>query len=319
MKKPSLVELGRQLQQLALSKARGPDWVKQASDVPRQIAEILVQMQANLPQGETSKAFAYGRISPSDDKDPKNSKSIQNQEYEQQQYYERKLAPLGVQWVGFHSDDGVSAFKKPFLLRKNASIINSLAQRGDHILFLRLDRAFRNTRDFANTYRLWEARGINIHFTQEEFDYTTAIGKFVLYIRAGAAELESSCQSERRKGAIASAMANGWSGPGRYPKYGTRKIKCGKRKRVVDCAEDRGIMRQIVRLRELCANCGHANSYATTSKNRCLRCGKKATSFTAISKAILQLYGREVFSRQRSWATSRACWSAFAAEKRLQA
>lgn len=321
-KKPSLVELGQQLQQLALDPSRGPEWVKSASELPEQIARSVGDLFAKLPQTTKPKAYAYGRLSLLDE-DEKAAQakldakelpdSIVAQGSELRNYYEKHLAPSGVQWGGFFPDAGVSAFSKPFLARPKACELNAIAQRGDHILILKLDRAFRNRRDYLGILKLWHQRGINVHFTAHQIDGNTIGGKMMLDVLSMVAEAESQMQSERRRLALKKNKERGFARP--YPKpYGQKLVKCGRHHRLVDDEEERVILKEIVRLRELCTNCGHRNNYPTERFNRCDKCGARALGFIRIGRLITK-----GLNDLRPWTQSVVPLKAFRAEKRLQA
>jgi DNA invertase Pin-like site-specific DNA recombinase len=78
------------------------------------------------------------------------------------------------------------------------------------VLVYKLDRAFRTVRDCANVLDEWFERGVKFKsLTQDAIDTTTSMGKFVLYILAAAAELESSLISDRVTAGMARAKTEG--------------------------------------------------------------------------------------------------------------
>jgi site-specific DNA recombinase len=100
-------------------------------------------------------------------------------------------------WGDVYIDSGFSAFKKHFCKRDAGGALNLRLQPGDHLVFSRLDRAFRRTRDAANMTDDWAKRGITVHYLDLNIDTSTAFGRFALTIMAGMAEFESGCKSER--------------------------------------------------------------------------------------------------------------------------
>lgn len=78
------------------------------------------------------------------------------------------------------------------------------------VVVFKLDRAFRSVRECSNVLQEWNERGIAFRsITQDAIDTTTSMGKFVLYILAAAAELESGLISDRVKAGMARAKAEG--------------------------------------------------------------------------------------------------------------
>ena len=106
-------------------------------------------------------------------------------------------------WGGVCEEAGVSAYTVPLLQRPAGRDLNAKLEAGDHVVFLRMDRAFRSVKDFLNTYELWELRGINVHFLDLGVDMSTANGRLTLHILASVAQWESDVKSERIKAALA--------------------------------------------------------------------------------------------------------------------
>ncbi len=98
---------------------------------------------------------------------------------------------------GFYVDRDTSAYKKPFLTRPAGRRLSAVLTPGDHIVFSRLDRAFRNVRDALTTIETWQRRGIGIHFLDPQVDLSTAHGRAFLQMSAVWAEFSSALHSER--------------------------------------------------------------------------------------------------------------------------
>jgi len=131
-----------------------------------------------------NRAFPYCRHSTSLQE---TSTELQTEELER--YFKYKLAPQGVIWVQPHVDPAVSG-KVPFLEREAGKALDHAAERGDHIICAKMDRGFRDARDFLTMYELWNTRGITLHMLDIQVDSSTPIGKMVMTIVAAVAEWE---------------------------------------------------------------------------------------------------------------------------------
>ncbi len=135
-----------------------------------------------------------------------------------------KVGWRGIRQQGAETDDGffvdqdVSAYKKPFLTRPAGRRLSAVLEPGDHVIFARLDRAFRNVRDALTTIEIWHRRNIGIHFLDPQVDLSTAHGRAFLQISAVWAEFSSALHSERMREVNAQAKRQGRSlnGRGQY-------------------------------------------------------------------------------------------------------
>ena len=59
-------------------------------------------------------------------------------------------------------DPAVSATRTPLLDRRGGSELNGVLLAGDHVIFAKLDRAFRNARDCLVTCEAWISRGVTV-------------------------------------------------------------------------------------------------------------------------------------------------------------
>ena len=77
---------------------------------------------------------------------------------------------------------------------------------------LKLDRMFRNAGDCLTAVDKWERSGISLHVVDlggNAIDTTSAAGRFMLVVLAGAAEMERNLTRERTRSAMAVKKANG--------------------------------------------------------------------------------------------------------------
>jgi hypothetical protein len=78
-----------------------------------------------------------------------------------QEYAATQLAAH--EFMGVTIDDLLDARIFKFLDRPNAAALNVQMQRGDHIVIARMDRGWRDMRDFVQCYELWAERGVLVH------------------------------------------------------------------------------------------------------------------------------------------------------------
>lgn len=75
-------------------------------------------------------------------------------------------------------------------------------KKGDHIVVYNVERFARNTENCVRMLRELEERGINVHFTIERIDFTTAAGRMMLSILSAVAQYQSDISSERIREAL---------------------------------------------------------------------------------------------------------------------
>ena len=106
----------------------------------------------------------------------------------------------GYKIIGIYRDEGNSA-RKPVMKRKVMLRLLEDVKAGkiDRILFLKLDRWFRNVREYHVVQEILEAHGVTWQATMEEYDTVTANGRLRVNIMLSVAENESDRTSERIK------------------------------------------------------------------------------------------------------------------------
>ncbi len=110
-------------------------------------------------------------------------------------------------------DPGVSG-GKPLADREGGKqLLEAIKKRkADAVVMLRLDRMFRNAGDCLTTVEKWEKAGVALHVVDlggNAIDTTSAAGRFMLVVLAGAAEMERNLIRERTKSALAVKRNNG--------------------------------------------------------------------------------------------------------------
>ena len=116
--------------------------------------------------------------------------------------------------VGIYEDDGISARKKYKKRPEMCRMLNDV-EKGliDIIIFIKLDRWFRNIADFYEVQTILDKNNVNWIATEEDYDTTTANGRLHLNIKLSIAQDEADRTSERIKFVIAAKKAKGeeWS------------------------------------------------------------------------------------------------------------
>lgn len=144
------------------------------------------------------KVYGYARVSHIDSVERGISLGTQ-EEAAKTKYQQMKVLEPDLQWERIFVDPAVSAYRHKFAMRPQGAILNQILEKGDVVIFARLDRAFRSVGDCFRTIEAWEARGIRIVFCDQNWDTGTACGKFLVAIFAALAEFQSAMMSERIK------------------------------------------------------------------------------------------------------------------------
>lgn len=119
----------------------------------------------------------------------------------------------GSELLDLITDAGVSG-GKPLASRDGGQrLLTAIRERkADAVVMLKLDRMFRNAGDCLTTVEKWEKAGVALHVVDlggNAIDTTSAAGRFMLVVLAGAAEMERNLTRERTRSAMAVKRANG--------------------------------------------------------------------------------------------------------------
>lgn len=136
----------------------------------------------------------------------------------QRETLERYAAESGMKVVEVYADEGISARKKyknrPAFMRMLEDV---KAGRLDLILFIKLDRWFRNVADYYEVQRILDEHNVRWAATMEPYDTTTANGRLHLNIKLSIAQDESDRTSERIKFVFDSKVKRGEVISGKVP------------------------------------------------------------------------------------------------------
>ena len=104
----------------------------------------------------------------------------------------------GYEIVGYYADEGLTARKKMKNRKELLRLLKDVeADKIDLILVTKLDRWFRNIKDYHNTQAILEAHNCNWKTIFEEYDTSTANGRFAINIMLSVNENECDRTSDR--------------------------------------------------------------------------------------------------------------------------
>lgn len=120
--------------------------------------------------------------------------------------------------VDYYIDDGISARKK-YTRRKDLMRLLGDVEAGkiDVILFIKLDRWFRNVADYYAIQSILEAHHVTWRATHEDYETETSQGQLYVNIMLSIAQNESDRTSDRIKFVFASKVARGEAISARLP------------------------------------------------------------------------------------------------------
>ena len=127
---------------------------------------------------------------------------------------------------GWVYDTAVSG-KKPLFERPEGRNLLALAQPGDHLVWAKLDRAFRSVVDGASTLSMLAHKGVFVHSLDLGLDTSTAVGRCVCTVMLAFAELEREYASERTQEAMSAKRRAGLPAGNGVP-IGWKKVGKGK-------------------------------------------------------------------------------------------
>ena len=139
------------------------------------------------------RVFGYCRVSTG-------GQDVENQKRIISEYLRFK----GMDLTEFYSD--VCSAKHSLAQRPAGRELLATVRKDDIVVITALDRAFRRTIDCLTVLENWQAKGVKLHVINlggngASVDMSSPIGRFMLQIMAGVAELERSYISERTKAA----------------------------------------------------------------------------------------------------------------------
>ena len=181
-------------------------------------------MKRKAKQTGLVRAIGYCRVS--SDEQARSGLGLEAQRERIEAYARMRTLEL----VDVITDAGVSG-GVPLAKRPGGARVVGLVKRGEvgAVVLVKLDRAFRNTRDCLSVVDEWDKRGVGLCVTDmggNAVDTQSAAGRFMLTVLAGAAEMERKQAGERTKAALERVRARGKKTGGAVP-YGFQADKNG--------------------------------------------------------------------------------------------
>jgi len=164
---------------------------------------------------------------------------------------------------------GVSAVEMDLRDRPEAvAMFRHMRHRGiRNILVLRVDRAFRSSRDFALTLAWAEEQGFCFRFIEPDIDMASPTGKLIVLLQVGIAQMECELRSARVEGALDSLRQRRLSRNGNQAPYGWSARPCAERTRKggqqyehLPVPAEQAVLREMQRLYAL-----HSGAHGTLS------------------------------------------------------
>ena len=146
----------------------------------------------------------------------------------------------GYEIVDYYTDEGITARKNMQNRKELVRLLNDVkANKIDLILVTKLDRWFRNIKDYHNTQAILEAHHCNWKTIFEQYDTTTSNGRFAINIMLSVNENECDRDSERIKEVFAYKRRNDQVLSGNHASFGFRVenkkfVKDEKTKHIVE-------------------------------------------------------------------------------------
>ena len=187
------------------------------------------------------KAYGYCRVSTH--RQAKSGLGLDAQQDGIKKYYDYKFADTH-QWAGFAVDPGQSGSIR-FCARVAGGELNQKLNPGDAVIIFKLDRAFRNLIDGADTIQSWGKRGVIVKVIDFDIDTTTAAGKLQLHNMLGYAQFERDRASERLQDCFAQRRLRGLVHGGTIG-YGWKR---SKDQRAVPVPEEQQVIAKFMELR----------------------------------------------------------------------
>lgn len=169
-------------------------------------------------------------------------------EIAQRKQVETYVATLDDEYYGWLYDSATSG-SVPLFEREQGRNLWALAQPGDHIVWAKLDRAFRSVADGATTLAMLAQKGVYVHSLDLRLDTSTPIGRCVCTVMMAFAELERDYAGTRTRDALRAkrdaGKPTGMHAPIGWRKHGKKGNSC-----FLPCEKEREQVAQIVEMRE---------------------------------------------------------------------
>lgn len=166
----------------------------------------------------------------------------------QRKQVEAYAATLDDEYYGWLYDSATSG-SVPLFEREQGRNLWALAQPGDHIIWAKLDRAFRSVADGATTLAMLAQKRVYVHSLDLRLDTSTPLGRFFSTVMMAFAELERDAASSRTRDGMRVKMEAG-KPIGMHAPIGWRKVGKKRDSYFTPCEKEREQVAQIVAMRE---------------------------------------------------------------------
>lgn len=120
----------------------------------------------------------------------------------------------GLEIVAVIRDEGISG-SKPLVVRPGGAellgMLNNKKNKIQHVVALKLDRLFRDAEDALHQTKAWDKAGVDFHLVDmggQSFNTASPMGRMMLTMMAGFAEMERGLIAERTEAALAHKKAH---------------------------------------------------------------------------------------------------------------
>lgn len=143
--------------------------------------------------------YAYARVSTD-----RQENSAEAQSARLLAYCEQSGLPFG----GLFVDQDQSAYKIPIARRREGKRLMDALDRGDTLVFTKIDRCFRSLQDQCNTLAKWEEQGIKVVILDMPIQYDDPYGRCTLAVIGSTSQLASELTGQRVREVNAYLKAN---------------------------------------------------------------------------------------------------------------
>ena len=211
-----------------------------------------------------SRLFGYVRVSTD-----KQDNSVQNQEDKIREY----AAKEGLEIAQIFVDEDVTA-RIPLRNRPSGRKLWDEMNRGDIVVFNKVDRVFRSVCDAADTVHVWQERGVRCVILDLGIDLGTPAGRMFFHQLASFAEFEREMIGQRTRETAAYLKKSGRPFGGARP-FGWKRQGMGHDSSYVPLPDERALAYEVLEMVD--AGQSYRNVAWHLMKNRRTKPGKVAT------------------------------------------
>ena len=191
--------------------------------------------------------YGYARVSKDETDREADNLSIETQKDRMRKYFDYRFEGQDVEFGGVFVDENVSGSEKIWERPAGREMYLRINP-GDHIIFSKLDRGFRNLLDLCTVTEEMQAREIHVHFLDLNADTSTPNGRFFIHIIGAVKQLEWENVSERIKEVLGYKKERGL--PHNHAPLGWHVVGKKETSKFAPDREERRICQRIVALHD---------------------------------------------------------------------